>query len=162
MYDFIKFLHVIAVFAFLMAHGISAGVAFALRGERSPERVRALLTHSASSYPVMYLSLLILMATGVINGFMGQWWAYGWIWLSLILLIAIVVLMTIFGSSVYGGARKLAGLPYFDRGKPQPPIEPASEAEIDAQLSKGNPVLLVAIGFGGIAVIGYLMMFHPF
>jgi MFS family permease len=162
MYDVIKFVHVIAVFAFLMAHGISAGAAFSLRAERSPERVRALLMQSANSYPVMYVSLLILLATGVINGFMGHWWGYAWIWISLILLIAIAVLMTIFGSSIYGGARKLAGLPFFDQGKPHPPIEPSSEAELDAQLSKGNPILLFALGFSGIAVIGYLMMFHPF
>ena len=81
---------------------------------------------------------------------------------GLILLIAIVVLMARFGSSVYGGARKLTGLPYMERGKIQPPIEPASEAEINALLDKGNPLLLTGIGFGGIAIIAWLMMAKPF
>ena len=110
----------------------------------------------------MYGSLLLLLVVGVILGFMGSWWGQAWIWVSLILLIAIVVLMARFGSSIYGGARKLAGLPYMERGKPQPPIEPASEAEINALLDQGNPNLLTAIGFGGIVIIAWLMMAKPF
>jgi len=162
MHPWLVFLHVLAVFGFLLAHGASAGAAFALRRERHPERVRALLEMSASSYGVMYLSLLVLLVSGIITGFTGSWWGQGWIWISLILLIAIVVAMGILGSPIYGGARKLAGLPYMERGKPQPPVEPGSAEEIDAQLSKGNPVLLTAIGYGGIAVIAWLMMFKPF
>ncbi len=162
MYNLLAFLHVISVFGFLMAHGTSAGVAFMLRSERNLEHVRGLLMLSAKSYPVMYSSLLLLLAVGIILGFMGSWWGRAWIWLSLILLIAIVVLMARFGSSVYGGARKLTGLPYMERGKIQPPIEPASEAEINALLDKGNPLLLTGIGFGGIAIIAWLMMAKPF
>lgn len=162
LYNLLVFLHVIGVFGFLMAHGISAGVAFRLRGERGPEKVRALLELSATSYPVMYLSLLVLFAVGIVLGFMGSWWGQAWIWLSLILLIVIVVLMARFGSSIYGEARKLAGLPYMVSGKPQPPIAPASPTELYAVLDKGNPVLLTAIGFGGIVIIAWLMMAKPF
>ena len=42
------------------------------------------------------------------------------------------------------------------------PIEPSSAEEIDALLSQGNPVLLTIVGFGGIVVIAWLMMFKPF
>ncbi len=162
MYDVIKFLHVIAVFGFIMAHGVSAGAAFALKNERNIERVRALLTMSANSYPMMYGALALLLLTGVITGFMGNWWGFGWLWLSLILLVVIAGAMTGLGSSVYGGARKIAGLPYFEKGKQQPAVAPGNAAELDAQLSKAKPELLTAIGFGGIAVIGFLMMFKPF
>ena len=162
MYPWLVLLHVIGVFGFLMAHGVSAGVAFALRRERHFERMRALLELSASSYGLMYLSLLVLLVTGIITGFMGQWWGRGWIWVSLILLVAIFVAMIILGSGIYGGARKLSGLPYFEGGKQRPAIEPASAEEIDALLSKGNPVLLTVIGFGGIAALAWLMMFKPF
>ena len=162
MYQLLALLHIVGVFGFLMAHGISAGVSFALRSERSLERVRALLMLSAASYPVMYGSLLLLLLVGVVLGFMGNWWGQAWIWLSLILLIAIVVLMSHFGSRIYGGARKLTGLPYMERGKIQPPVEPASAEEINALLDKGNPLLLTIIGFGGIVVIAWLMMAKPF
>ena len=162
MYDIVKFLHVMGVFGFLTAHGVSAGVSFRLRGERQLDRISALLELSANSYGSMYLSLLVLVVSGIIGGFAGQWWGKGWIWVSLGLLIAIVVAMTVFGSRIYGGARKATGLPYFEAGKQRPPIEPASAQEIDALLAKGNPVLLTVIGFGGIAVIAWLMMFKPF
>ena len=162
MYPLLMFLHVVGVFGFLMAHGVSASVSFALRGERNLEWVRALLMLSAQSYPVMYGSLLLLLIAGVILGFMGSWWGRAWIWVSLVLLIAIIVLMSRFGSRIYGGARKMTGLPYMERGKSQPPIEPASAEEINALLDKGNPMLLTVIGFGGIVIIAWLMMAKPF
>ena len=162
MYRWLVLLHVIGVFGFMMAHGISAGVAFGLRRERRFEHARALLELSASSYGVMYLSLLVLLVTGIITGFMGQWWGRGWIWVSLGLLVIIIVAMVALGSSIYGTARKLAGLPYFEGGRQRPPIEPASAEEIDAILSRGHPMLLTLIGFGGIVVLSWLMIFKPF
>ncbi|HZY41635.1 MAG TPA: hypothetical protein VFF59_06510 [Anaerolineae bacterium] len=162
MYPLLVFLHVVGVFGFLMAHGASASVAFALRRERDPERVRALLMLSATSYPVMYSSLWLLFILGIVLGFMGSWWGRAWIWTSLILLIAIVVIMSRLGANIYGEARKLSGLSYMVRGKIQPPSQPASAAEIEAALAQGNPILLTAIGFGGIVIIAALMMFKPF
>lgn len=162
MYQLLALLHVVGVFGFLMAHGVSAGVSFQLRGERNPDKVRALLELSAASYPVMYMSLYLLFGLGIVLGFMGSWWGRAWIWVSLILLIALVVIMSRLGAEIYSEARKLSGLPYRVRGKPQPPIEPASAGEINAALAKGNPNLLTAIGFGGIVIIAWLMMAKPF
>jgi small-conductance mechanosensitive channel len=162
MYPWLVFLHVIAIFGFLLTHGASASAAFALRRERNLERVRALLLLSASSYKLMYLSLLVLLVSGIVAGFIGKLWGYGWIWISLALLITIIAAMMGMGSRVYGVARKAAGLPYFDRGKEQPAVATASPAELDQALSKGNPVLLTVIGYGGVAVIAWLMMFKPF
>ncbi len=162
MYQWLSFLHILGVFGFLLAHGASASVAFALRQERNHERVRALLTLSASSYPAMYLSLLVLLVTGIITGIMGKWWGRGWIWTSLFLLIAIIVAMSVLGSGKLSILRKALGLPYFERGKAQPAVAPASTQEIDALLAKSNPMLVSVIGFGGIAVVAWLMMFKPF
>jgi hypothetical protein len=70
--------------------------------------------------------------------------------------------MGILGSPVYGQARKAAGLPYFERGK-QHPAEPAADpAALDTALARANPVLLAVIGYGGLALITWLMMFKPF
>jgi small-conductance mechanosensitive channel len=162
MYQWLSFLHILGVFGFLLAHGASASVAFALQQERNHERVRALLTLSASSYPAMYLSLLVLLVTGIITGIMGKWWGRGWIWASLFLLIAIIVAMSVLGSGKLSILRKALGLPYFERGKAQPAVAPASTQEIDALLAKSNPMLVSVIGFGGIAVVAWLMMFKPF
>jgi hypothetical protein len=110
----------------------------------------------------MYFSLLVLLVSGITSGFLGRWWGQGWIWVSLGLLIAIVAAMSAIGSRTYGAARKASGLPYFEKGKQNPPIEPASAEEIDAILTAGKPVLLTVIGAGGLAVIAWLMMFKPF
>lgn len=162
MYPWLNFLHILGVFGFLLAHGAAVSVAFALRQERDHERVRALLTLSASSYPLMYLALLILLVTGIITGILGEWWGRGWIWISLIVLIAIIVAMWLFGSNKFSAIRKALGLPYFERGKPQPAVAAASAPEIDALLAQSNPLTLTLIGLGGIAIVAWLMMFKPF
>jgi hypothetical protein len=162
LYIWLNYLHVLGIFGFLMAHGISAGVAFALRSERNLERVRALLSLSAGSYGVMYLSLLVLLVSGIVNGFLGRWWGQGWIWVSLGLLVAILVAMFGMGSRTYGAARKASGLPNYESGKTNPPLETASDEEIDAILKTGQPVLLTGIGAGGLALIAWLMIFKPF
>ena len=162
MYLWMKYLHVIGIFGFLLAHGASASVSFALRRKQNLERVRALLELSAHSYGLMYISLLILLISGIISAFMGSWWSSGWIWASLVLLIVIIGAMAGMGSRFYGGARKAAGLPYFERGKNQPPLETSDPVTMEALLEKANPVLLTLIGYGGFAIITWLMMFKPF
>ena len=78
------------------------------------------------------------------------------------LLIAIMVGMTVSGTLFYGKVRKAAGLHYMESFKPHPPLEPASAAELEALLARGQPVLLTVMGFGGLLLILWLMMFKPF
>jgi hypothetical protein len=155
-------LHMLSVFAFLMAHGISVGVAFALRREREVPRIQALLNLSASSLGVLHGSIGLLLLTGVINGFVGHWWSKGWIWLSLGLLIALYVYMGIAASGFYGKVRKAVGLPYMAGMKVQPAGEPASPEEIDTLLDHSRPIWLALVGFGGLAVLAWLMIAKPF
>jgi hypothetical protein len=162
MYRYIVFLHILGAFGFMLAHGASAIMAFKIRQEKNIERIRALLDLSGTSAIVMYLSLLILLIAGVVLGFMGRWWNRGWIWTSIGLFLVIGILMGILGQRYYHGLRKLVGLPYFEGSKEHPAIEPASQGEIEAKISEGRPVLLSVIGFGGIAIIVWLMMFKPF
>lgn len=162
MYVWLVFIHVAATFAFVLAHGVAASVAFALRRERDPQRIRVLLAFSAESYPVMYLALVALLVSGVVAGFAGSWWGEGWIWLSLLLLIALVVAMSVLGGNLYSAARRAAGLPYAVRGRPQPAEPPLSPDEIAAQLAQANPWLLLAVGYGGLLLIVWLMIFKPF
>ena len=162
MYTWLVFLHVLGVFGFLMAHGISASVAFKLRHERNPERMRALLDLSSSSLGILHGSIGVLLLTGVIVGFLGRWWGRGWIWLSMGLLIAVYVYMGIARSDYYSQVRKAAGLGYMEGFKLRPPAEPANSAEIEALLNHSRPVQLAVIGFGSLAVIAWLMMFKPF
>lgn len=165
MYQWLVYLHILATFAFLVTHGVSSAVALRLRGQRDPALARAWMLiyyDNGVYYTVLYGSLLVLLITGIISGFMGKWWGYGWIWLSLALLIGIIISMTYFAATHYTKVRKALGMPYLENWKPQPAIEPASPEDIDALLAKSPAITLAVIGFGGIAVILWLMRFKPF
>jgi len=162
MYPWLVLLHILGVFGFLMAHGISVAVAFTLRRERELERIQALLNLSSSTLGVLHSSIGILFLTGIVAGFIGRWWSQGWIWLALGLLIAIYVYMGIAASGYYGQVRKAVGLAYMQGFKPQPPAEVSSVEEIDALLNHSRPAWLAVVGFGSLAIIAWLMMVKPF
>ena len=164
MYHWMVYIHVLATFAFLLTHGVSSVVALRLRRQRDPAVARAWLQLNASGgfVAVFYGSLLTLLVSGVISGFMGDWWGNGWIWLALALLIGIIVAMFVIGTRHYGRVRRALGMGYFDGRQEQPAGEPATAEEIDALLANAPAITLAAIGFGGIAVILWLMMFKPF
>ena len=161
-YPWLVFLHVFGVFVFLLAHGVSAGVSFRLRKERNPERLRALLDLSRSSYTVMTIGFLWLLTTGSILGVLGGWWQQAWFWVALGALFAITFAMTPLVARPYGKVRRALGLRVPFQSKKQQSAPPPAEAEIDSILSKARPLTLTAIGIGGIAFILWLMMFKPF
>jgi hypothetical protein len=162
-YSWVKFVHVLAVLGFLAAHGASISVAFKLRGERERERIRALVDVSGAYLATMYGSLGILVLAGIVAGVMGGWFTRSlWIWLALALLFGIMVAMYYLATSHFNELRKAVGLPYAIGSRRQPPMDPVPEAELAGLVSKGRPWTLAAIGFGGIAIIAFLMMFKPF
>ena len=93
LYLWIKFIHVVAGITFIMGHGAAIAFAFRVKKETAVERVRAMLDLSGSMWPVYMLSWLALMIAGIVNGFMHKLWSQGWIWVSLVLFIAITIWM---------------------------------------------------------------------
>jgi hypothetical protein len=160
MYSWLVFLHVLGIFGFLIAHGVSASVFFALKGERNVDRICMLLQLSNSSARILLASLLILLISGIITGFLGHWWRFGWIWLSLLLLIAIYAGMSLLGTRILNEVRMGLGLPSSYGQPPRP--ERLSAEELNARLAQIHPYRLALIGFGGLALIAWLMMFKPF
>jgi hypothetical protein len=162
-YSWLKFVHVLAVLAFLAAHGASISVAFRLRGERERERIRALLDVSGAYLTAMYGSLGILVLAGVVAGVVGGWFTQSlWIWLSIALLFGIMVAMYYLGTAHFNELRRAVGLAYAIGSRRQPPMEPVPEAELALLVAKGRPWALAGIGLGGFAIIAFLMMFRPF
>lgn len=160
MYPWLIFLHIIGVFGFLVAHGVSASVFFALKRERNTDHMCVLLNLSSSTFKIMGISLLLLLLSGVTAGFLGRWWGRGWIWLSLALFIGIFAGMSLLGTRVLNEVRMAIGLPSAYGEPPRPEV--ASAGELDVLLNKIHPVRLSLIGFGGLAAIAWLMMFKPF
>ena len=162
-YSWVKFVHVLAVLAFLAAHGASLSVAFKLRGEVERERIRALLDLSNAYLNTMYGSLLVLVVAGVIAGLMGGWFSHSlWIWISVALLVAIMIAMYYLGTSHFNELRKAVGLPYAIGSRRLQPVEPVASDELAALLLTGRPWALAGTGLGGFAIIAFLMMFRPF
>lgn len=164
MYSWMVYLHVLAVFAFLLTHGVSTLVIFRLRGRPEPAQAQAWMELYINNgvFAVLYGSLLALLLTGIIAAFMGDWWGYGWIWLSLALLVGIIAGMWLIGTRRMNQIRKALGMTYFDGRRQHPPGPPAAREEIDALMAASPAVPVALIGFGGIALILWLMMFKPF
>ncbi|HEY8170190.1 MAG TPA: DUF2269 family protein [Candidatus Limnocylindria bacterium] len=149
------FLHVAGVFGFLLAHGTSVTVMFRLRTERSRERIGTLLELSSTSMTLFYASIVVLLGAGILAGFIGNWWRMLWIWVSLGLFIAIAGAMYPLASSYFRRVRRAVGSR--PSGAPM-----ASDEELDELLSSSQPLIIALVGFGGILVILWLMLFKPF
>ena len=158
----IKYVHVLGGFTFLFAHGASAFVAFRLKKEEDPTRMKALMDVSASSWPIMMLSLLVLLFSGIINAFVLGIWGKFWIWGALLLLLALTFWMFSIGTRTYHPLRRMLGMEYLVRGKPQPVEVQRPVAEIKEFISKTRPQEMLLIGIGGFALILWLMIFKPF
>jgi|SRR5690606_14957725 cytochrome bd-type quinol oxidase subunit 2 len=159
MYRWVVFLHILGSLLFFMAHGVSAAMALQIGREQNRERIRGLMELSAAAVPVMWIGLLTLLIAGIIAGIMGNWFSFGWIWLSLALMVVLVIWMGYTVQKRYAPIRKALGITY--RGQPGD-NPPASDDEIASLIRAANPVSLAAGGFGLAAVILWLMIFKPF
>jgi len=163
LYQLVKYIHVLAGFLFLLGHGGSVFVAFQLKKETDPERMKAMLDVSAASWPTMMLSLLVLLLAGIVLGFLNIfYWSMGWMWASLLILIVITVWMFRLGSGTYHPLRKMLGMEWMINGKPQPVEKARPLSEIQAHIAKTRPMEMLIIGVGGFALILWLMMTKPF
>lgn len=154
-YQWWVFVHIAGVFGFLVAHGVSVGVAFRVRRERDPRRIMALLELSSASITLLYISLLVLLTGGVVAGFLGKWWGDGWIWTALAALVATMVAMYALASVYYRRLRTIVSA--MVEGS-----QAVSEERLAGVLSGPRPWVIAAIGFAGLLFIQYLMMFKPF
>jgi hypothetical protein len=159
MYNWVVFLHVASVLAFMLAHGVHVSAMWAMRGEADPERMLTFF-NIVPSITMLRILLAALLLSGAVAGFMGSWWSRGWIWTSLALLAFIAVTMWRFGGEFYGlvgdAARSALAARTTD------PSNPGPQAAYDAVRRSWQTIGMSVIGFGGVAVILWLMMFKPF
>lgn len=162
LYGSIVFVHAVTILLFFVAHGTSMAVAFALKRESEPARVRALLDLSRFSLGVGSVALILIgLVTGIVAGFMGGHWGKLWIWISLVLFVAIGGAMTPLASFRLNPIRAAAGMPVAGSGAPEaPPVEDPDE--LRRLLQAWNPLPVAAIGLTGFIVILWLMLAKPF
>lgn len=148
------FLHVLGVFGFLMAHGVSAYATLRLPRERDPARVNQLLELSASSVSFMWNSIGVLLLGGVVAGFTGHFWGQGWIWAAIVVLLLVIVAMYAMGTTWAARLRTISAA--MVEGS-----QAVSQDQFEEILRSKRPYTIAGIGFLGIAVLLWLMLFKP-
>ncbi|HUG48134.1 MAG TPA: DUF2269 family protein [Candidatus Limnocylindria bacterium] len=160
----IVFLHVIGVFLFLLAHGVSAGVMFWLRREREPAVLRSLLGLSYKAVLAMAVGALLLFVTGILAGFSGDSWTDGrlWLWVSLAVFVAVFLLMTPLARMPLDRIRKALDEPTSEPPTLGSAVEPGASASLEAAITATRPMLVAGLGVGAVIVLTWLMMYKPF
>jgi hypothetical protein len=155
------FAHVLGAFTFVMAHGVSIFVALRVRTERDQARVGALLDLSKSAVTIAALAVMFLLVTGIIAGFVGDWWGERWIWVSIGILILLWGYMSFRGTRYFDAVRHATGSVgiYDKKGTEAPRPDSAAAA---ALLASSRALELAAVGGIGLVAILYLMAFKPF
>jgi len=162
LYPWVVLVHVIAAFTFALAHGVSAGVALKLRGERELPRVQALLDLSQVATGGMYGSIVVLLIAGIAAAFIAGLWGKGWIWAAIVLLVLLFAAMYARASTWFGQVRRAAGQPYFVMGKGAKPAEQPDAAMLATLTASSRPMEITAIGYLGLVLILWLMVMKPF
>ena len=161
LYASVVFVHVTTVMLFFIAHGTSMAVAFALKRETDPARVRALLDLSRFSLGAPAIFVIVVgLLTGILAGFMGNHWGRLWIWVSLVVFLAVAGAMTPLASLRLNPIRAAAGMAPANKKDAVPPVEDAEELRrlIDAW----RPLPIAAMGLTAFVVILWLMLLKPF
>jgi len=121
-----------------------------------------MLDLSASTAMINFYSFLAMGLTGLILPFIMKLWNRGWIWASIILMVAVFFRMVLMTETRYKLLRKLIGLPYMQGAKEFPAETPSSQQEVEAQLKKMPVVELMIVGYVILMVVLWLMVFKPF
>jgi uncharacterized membrane protein len=161
-YNWVVFLHVVGAFTFVLAHGVSAGVALKLRHEREIPRVQALLDLSNTATQGLYVGLLILLIGGITAAFMAGLWGRGWIWTAIALLVLMIAFMWVRASRYYGEVRRASGLAYYILGKGSGAPTAPNTTELARLLESSRAMELATVGTIGLLAIVWLMVMKPF
>jgi cytochrome bd-type quinol oxidase subunit 2 len=155
MYRYWVVLHIVGVASFLLSHGVSMFALYRLRAlDLDRGRIVDTITFSGATAKPMYASLVVLTVAGFVAGYQGKWLDDWWIWISIAVLIASTVLMT------------LIAKPYFKRISAACAMRPSgvprtSDEELTELLGSSKVHLITAIGVGSLAIIIWLMVTKP-
>jgi hypothetical protein len=158
MVAWLVFLHIGAVIAFALAHGVQIWVMWRQRQEADPERNLAFFEVLPSSTPLRILAAAVVLTGLALTAALSAW-GRGWIWLSLLMFAAIWMTMWRLGGAYYSAIEAAGAQALEARGT-------AREADATAAWNKARlgpePAVLAIVGLGGLASILWLMVFKPF
>jgi hypothetical protein len=162
MHSWLVLVHIVGAFLFVISHGASMWMAVQVSHERDPRRIGALLDLSSTSLGGMYVGLLLLLVGGVWAAIDGGFFARGWPWAALALLIAITIAMYAIATRFFRQLRAAVGIASGSGRRDAPVPEPLGDEAIVAIARQSPVVPLAVVGFGGLVMILWLMVFKPF
>ncbi len=127
----------------MLSHGAPAIVSFRLSSTNS-ETTRLYVNLARDRLIVLSMgaTLGLVLSTGISMGFLGGYWNRGWVWATLVSAVVITFSMSFLGRRQFD--RTLKAL------------------EAGSGVQKGMPRLTAAIGFIGLFLILWLVLFKPF
>lgn len=158
-YPWLVVIHILAAFAFAMAHGVSAFTLYRVKAERDRERLAAILDLSSRALGIATISLLVVLVAGIWAGIDQGYFGKAWIWASIVVLVVVGGAMTPMAGIPMNKIRRALGMPI--RGDKEPPA-PLPDSEVAALQAGLQPHLVSAIGLVGLAVLVALMSLKPF
>lgn len=146
MYEWVVFVHIASVLAFMLAHGVHVTAMWATRREPDPERMLTFF-NDLPKPTLLRILLAVLVISGATAGFMGSWWGSGWIWASLAYLTVIAVAMWYAGGTFFGTVEEAATAAIAARGRE--PSDPGPQAAYDAARGGWQTIGMSVLGLGG-------------
>ena len=162
LYPWIVLLHVVGAFMFVASHGVAMWMVAELPRQKDPRRIQTLLDLSSASLVGVYVGLLLLLIGGIWAGIAGGWFGRLWIWVAIVVLIAIIVVMYVVATPFFKRLRVALGQRTQGLPKDAPDPTPAPDSEILAIAATTPAALLSAVGFMGLLLILWLMVVKPF
>ena len=153
-FNWVLYAHIASTFLFMATHGVSMVVLYRIRGERDRDKILTLLTLSGATTLPMYVSLLAIVASGVLAALKLESFGHWWVWTAIGILVLTIGLMT------------AVAKPYFAKVKLACQVRPSGVPRTsDQELAEivGGPTahVITAIGTIGLLAILYLMIFTP-
>jgi hypothetical protein len=153
-YQWWVFGHLLGVFGFLGAHGVSMTAGLRLRKEREPAKVVDLVALSSSSTRWFYASFLLLGVTGIAAATDAGLWGQFWVGASVVVLVVVTGVMLSVGKPYY---RKVGVVARAKAGG----SKAVSDKEFDELLRSRRSDVVIAVGVLGLVALLYLMLFKP-
>jgi hypothetical protein len=154
MYSWFVVVHLAGLVVFVLGHGVSAFMAFRIRGSRDRSFVWELLELSQRANRVAYLGLLLLAIGGIGAAAQTGLFTTTWVVATTIVLIVVLVAMFAIGAGFY--------YPIRDKmTKPKDGSPLLDGDQLAAALDNRRPDILAAIGLGGLFVMIALMVLKP-
>ena len=158
MYNWVVYLHVLAVFVFLVQHAVDVLVTFKLRQQTEPEGIYAtysfMLNNNTRNLRITYLAII---ATGAIAGVITPWWRQGWMWTALGVMILIWIIMSRLGPIYLTAVDTIA-----EEAMKNKADLTAIEKFKNALKARREPEIMAITSVLGLLIILWLMMFKPF